>query len=341
MRAPAFWWAREPDFRAAALAPLAALYGAIAARRMAGKGVAVDAPVICIGNFVAGGAGKTPTALAVARVLRQLGERPFFLSRGYGASRAHHTPLRVDFERHDAGQVGDEPLLLGREAPTIVCADRIAGAQACVRAGASVIVMDDGLQNPALLKDLAIAVIDAGAGVGNGLCIPAGPLRAPLEAQFAHIDAVMLIGSQNLGFGLGQAVADEARAHSIPTLTGFLAPDPQQAAYLCDRSVVAFAGIGRPEKFFETLRQTGALLAASHAFADHHVYTKTELEHLRAEARNANALLVTTAKDHVRMGAPSDVQALDLHVLDVALAPDEPGDLEDLLTQGLARARRR
>ena len=143
MRAPDFWWVQEPDFRAAALAPLAALYGAIAARRMAGKGVAVDAPVICIGNFVAGGAGKTPTALAVANVLRQLGERPFFLSRGYGASRPHRTPLRVDIERHDAGQVGDEPLLLAREAPTIVCADRIAGAQACVRAGASVIVMDD------------------------------------------------------------------------------------------------------------------------------------------------------------------------------------------------------
>ena len=114
MRAPDFWWAQEPDFRAAALAPLAALYGAIAARRMAGKGVAVDAPVICIGNFVAGGAGKTPTALAVANVLRQLGERPFFLSRGYGASRPHRTPLRVDIERHDAGQVGDEPLLLAR-----------------------------------------------------------------------------------------------------------------------------------------------------------------------------------------------------------------------------------
>lgn len=336
MRAPDFWWAQEPDFRAAALAPLAALYGAIAARRMAGKGVAVDAPVICIGNFVAGGAGKTPTALAVANVLRQLGERPFFLSRGYGASRPHRTPLRVDIERHDAGQVGDEPLLLAREAPTIVCADRIAGAQACVRAGASVIVMDDGLQNPALLKDLAIAVVDAGAGVGNGLCIPAGPLRAPLKAQFSHIDAVMLIGGQKLGFGAGQAVADKARAHSIPTLTGFLATDPQQAAHLCGRSVVAFAGIGRPEKFFETLRQTGALLVASHAFADHHVYTNAELEFLRAEARSASALLVATAKDYVRMGAPSDV-----HVLDVALAPDEPGDLEDLLAQGLARARRR
>lgn len=339
MRAPDFWWDEKPDFRASALAPLAALYGAVAARRMARRGVAVEAPVVCIGNFVAGGAGKTPTALEAARVLRQLGERPFFLSRGYGARSANRTPLRVDFERHDASEVGDEPLLLARQAPTIVCTDRIAGAQACVRAGASVIVMDDGLQNPALLKDLAIAVIDAGAGVGNGLCIPAGPLRAPLEAQFSHIDAVMLIGGR--GFGPGQVVADQARDHSIPTLTGVLTPDSGQAANLWGRRVVAFAGIGRPEKFFDTLRSAGALLAASHAFADHHAYSKAELERLRAEAKSAGALLVTTAKDHARMTSSGMGSPRDIGVLDVTLVPDEPSDFADLLTQGLARARRR
>lgn len=335
MRAPNFWWDEKPDFRAAALAPLAALYGAIAARRMARRGVAVEAPVICIGNFVAGGAGKTPTALAVAQTLRQLGERPLFLSRGYGARRANRTPLRVDFERHNADEVGDEPLLLARQAPTIVCTDRIAGAQACVRAGASVIVMDDGLQNPSLLKDLAIAVVDAGSGVGNGLCIPAGPLRAPLEAQFSHIDAVMLIGGPS-GYGPGQETAELARDYGIPVLTGALAPDSDQAANLWNRRVIAFAGIGRPEKFFDTLRGVGALLTAAHAFADHHVYSKAELERLRAEASRAGALLVTTAKDHARMRFPRDVSALD-----VALAPDEPDDFADLLVQGLARARRR
>lgn len=340
MRAPDFWWDEKPDFRATALAPLAALYGAIAARRMARRGVAVEAPVICIGNFVAGGAGKTPTALEAARVLRQLGERPFFLSRGYGARSANRTPLRVDFERHDASEVGDEPLLLARQAPTIVCTDRIAGAQACVRAGASVIVMDDGLQNPALLKDLAIAVIDAGAGVGNGLCIPAGPLRAPLEAQFSHIDAVMLIG-QNSSFGPGQDVAESARDHAIPALTGVLAPDPEQAAHFLGRRVVAFAGIGRPEKFFDTLRSAGAVLTASHAFADHHVYSKAELERLRAEAKSTGALLVTTAKDHVRMTPSGMDSPRDISVLDVTLVPDEPSDFADLLVQGLARARRR
>lgn len=334
MRAPDFWWAEKPDFRAAALAPLATLYGAIAARRMARRGMAVEAPVICIGNFVAGGAGKTPTALAVASMLRQLGERPFFLSRGYGARSANRDPLRVDFERHDSAQVGDEPLLLARQAPTIVCTDRIAGAQACVRAGASVIVMDDGLQNPALLKDLAIAVVDAGAGIGNGLCIPAGPLRAPLEAQFSHIDAVMLIGAGR--FGPGREVAERARDHSIPVLTGVLAPDPEEAADFLGRRVVAFAGIGRPEKFFDTLRGIGALLAASHAFADHHVYSEAELEALRKEASGAGALLVTTAKDHARLGFPRDV-----NVLNVTLAPHEPSDFTDLLMQGLARARRR
>ena len=340
MRAPDFWWDQKPDFRATALAPLAALYGAIAARRMARRGVAVDAPVICIGNFVAGGAGKTPTALEAARVLRQLGERPFFLSRGYGARSANRTPLRVDFERHNSTQVGDEPLLLALQAPTIVCTDRIAGAQACVRAGASVIVMDDGLQNPALLKDLAIAVIDAGAGVGNGLCIPAGPLRAPLEAQFSHIDAVLLIG-QNSSFGPGQDVAESARDHAIPALTGVLAPDPEQAADFLGRRVVAFAGIGRPEKFFDTLRSAGAVLTASHAFADHHVYSKTELERLRAEAKSTGALLVTTAKDHARLASSGMGSPRDISVLDVTLVPDEPSDFADLLAQGLARARRR
>lgn len=337
MRAPDFWWDQKPDFRANVLAPLAALYGAIAARRMARRGMAVDAPVICIGNFVAGGAGKTPTALEVARMLRHLGERPFFLSRGYEARSANRNPLRVDFERHVSTQVGDEPLLLARQAPTIVCTDRIAGAQACVRAGASVIVMDDGLQNPALLKDLAIAVIDAGAGVGNGLCIPAGPLRAPLDAQFAHIDAVMLIGARHRsGFGPGQDVAERARNHGVPVLTGALAPDPEEAADFLGRRVVAFAGIGRPEKFFDTLRGIGALMAASHAFADHHVYSEAELEALRKEASGAGALLVTTAKDHARLGFPRDVS-----VLNVTLAPHEPSDFADLLTQGLARARRR
>ena len=331
MRAPAFWSAPRPTPVARLLAPLGALYGALAASRMERRGLAVEAPVVCIGNFTAGGAGKTPTAIAAARALRAMGERPFFLSRGYGARRAHRTPLRVDPARHSAGDVGDEPLLLAREAPTFVCADRPAGALAAVRAGASVIVMDDGLQNPALHKDLAIAVVDAQTGAGNGLCIPAGPLRAPLDAQWRHVDAALLLGeAQEAGLALARA----AQAQGVPVLRGALAPDDAQAHELLGRRVVAFAGIGRPEKFFETLRVAGALIAHTRAFADHHVFTAQELADLRALAAREQAVLATTRKDFVRMGEPKDVA-----VLDVTMQPASPEDFAEVLRQGLARAR--
>jgi tetraacyldisaccharide 4'-kinase len=332
MRAPAFWSAPHPTLVARALAPLGALYGALTAQRMARRGLCVDAPVVCIGNFTAGGAGKTPTAIAAARALRALGERPFFLSRGYGARESVRTPVRVDPARHGASAVGDEPLLLAREAATFVCADRVAGAQAAVRAGASVIVMDDGLQNPSLHKDLAIVVIDAEAGAGNGLCIPAGPLRAPLAAQWAHVDAALIIGAPT--HEAGRALAWEAQARGLPVLRGALAPDETQAHELLGRRVVAFAGIGRPEKFFDTLREAGALIAQTRAFPDHHVFTQSELDDLRARAAAEQASLVTTRKDYVRMGAPGDVA-----VLDVSLSLEAAQDFADLLAQGLARAR--
>jgi tetraacyldisaccharide 4'-kinase len=332
MRAPAFWSAPDPTLAASLLAPLGALYGAVAAQRMGRRGLCVEAPVVCIGNFTAGGAGKTPTAIAAARALRAMGERPFFLSRGYGARASHRTPLRVDLARHGAGETGDEPLLLAREAATFVCADRAAGALAAVRAGASVVVMDDGLQNPALHKDLAIAVVDAQTGVGNGLCIPAGPLRAPLEAQWAHVDAALIIGEET--HEAGRRLAYDAQARGLPVLRALLAPDAAQAHELLGRRVVAFAGIGRPEKFFDTLRAAGALIAQTRAFADHHVFSQDDLAGLRALAAREQAALVTTRKDFVRMGEPADVA-----ILDVALRLRAPQDFADLLAQGLARAR--
>lgn len=332
MRAPNFWWRDEASAASLLLAPLGMGYGALTARRMAQRGVSVGAPVICIGNFVAGGAGKTPTAIAVGKALRRLGERPFFLSRGYGATRPIERPLRVDAPRHQAADVGDEPLLLARAAPTIVCPDRIAGAQAAVRAGATVVVMDDGLQNPGLAKDLAIAVVDGRAGVGNGLCIPAGPLRAPLRAQFRHIDAVVVIG----GGAQGARVAERARAVRLPVLFAHLAPNPVHAQELHERRVFAFAGIGRPAKFFETLREIGANVVGARAFPDHHVYTPAQLASLHRAAADAGAQLVTTDKDLARIGEPTGMRTLG-----VDLAPEDMSDFEDLLRQGLKRARGR
>ena len=332
MRAPAFWWKTAPDARAFLLSPLGAVYGAATARRMARPGTRVGAPVICIGNFVVGGAGKTPTAIALAQALQGLGERPFFLTRGYGARQPVTTPLRVDPRQHDSERVGDEPLLLARAAPTIVSPDRIAGARLAISEGASVLVMDDGLQNPQLHKDFSIAVVDGAAGIGNGLCMPAGPLRAPLAAQLALVDAVIVIGMGAAGDG----VAAAANALGRPAFRAALAPEPEAAAYLRGRGVVAFAGIGRPEKFFDTLREIGVELHATSAFGDHHPYTPGQLSILRELAATLDAQLVTTEKDLVRIGHAPDIAALP-----VRLAMEHADSMSALAMTALAAAAQR
>ena len=189
MREPSFWWG-EASLASALLAPLAAIYGAVAQARLGARGRRAGAPVVCIGNLTVGGAGKTPTALAVAAILAAASERPVFLSRGYGGTLAG--PVRVDPARHGGHDVGDEPLLLARAAPTIVARDRVKGA--AIAAGASVIVMDDGFHNPSLVKDFSLLVVDARRGIGNGRVIPAGPLRAPLDAQLARAHALVVVG---------------------------------------------------------------------------------------------------------------------------------------------------
>ena len=231
MRSPPFWWtATSPT--ATMLAPLGWLYGEIAGRRMARTGARASIPVICVGNLVAGGAGKTPTAIAIADLLRAMGRRPVFLTRGYGGR--IRKPTLVDPLVHGAAETGDEPLLLAAHAPTIVSPDRVAGARLAATQG-DVIVMDDGLQNPSLGKDLRIAVVDAGAGVGNGRCIPAGPLRAPLSVQDKFIDMVLLVGKGGRPAGL-----------SAPVLRARLVPDAAASSRLSGQPVLAFAGIGRP-----------------------------------------------------------------------------------------------
>lgn len=295
MRAPAFWNASRPTLAARVLSPLGALYGAFAAARMRGEGARVGARIVCVGNFTLGGAGKTPAALALAEDLTARGERVVFLSRGYGGSLSGATPVEVDPARHSAREVGDEPLLLARRAPTVICADRLEGARMARRMGASVIVMDDGLQNPALAKDEAVAVVDGAVGLGNGLVFPAGPLRAAMAAQWPLVQRVLIIGPG----AAGEEVAREAAARGKGVARGRLVPDPEAVAALTGRRLLAFAGIGRPEKFFETLHGEGLEVAATRAFPDHHPFSEGDLSALRGAA--AGLTLVTTEKDLARL----------------------------------------
>ena len=293
LEAPSFW-SREGSVLGTALAPLGRLYGRIAEARAARiTPYRSRLPVICVGDFTVGGAGKTPTAIAIAKLLEAGGARPFILTRGYGG--ANKGPLRVS-EGIDATEVGDEPLLLAQAAPTMGAADRVAGAKAIEATDASVIVMDDGFQNPSLAKDLSLIVIDAASGIGNGLIMPAGPLRAPLAAQIAPADALLVIGEGSKAATLAEAFAICGK----PVLAARLVPDCD-TRWLSVLPVIAFAGIGRPEKAFATIRNSGARVIATHAFGDHHRYTEREARKLLDEAEAKKAMLVTTAKDWERL----------------------------------------
>ena len=298
-----FWWYRRTGALAAALAPLGRLYGGMAERRFArGEPYRSRLPVICIGNFTAGGGGKTPTALAVAALLAELGAKPAFLTRGYGG--ASKGPVSVE-TGHGAEEVGDEPLLLAAAAPTMVSADRRAGAKALEATAAGVIVMDDGFQNPSLVKDLSLVVVDASSGLGNGLIMPAGPLRAPLEAQLARADGLVVIGDGGKATPLIAAFAAQGK----PVLKARMAPR-QDKRWLGVLPVIGFAGIARPEKFFATLRDNGARLIDTRSFPDHHRYRERDARRLLDAAKAQNAMLVTTEKDFVRLAEQDQDTAL-------------------------------
>jgi tetraacyldisaccharide 4'-kinase len=299
MRAPAFWW-EKPGAASALLSPLAAIYGAVAARRLAQPGTRADIPVICVGNPTVGGAGKTPTAIAIARLLVTAGEKPMFLTRGYGGRLAG--PVMVD-PAHTAMQVGDEPPLLARVAPTVVAEERVSGARLAADTGASVIVMDDGFQNPSLIKDLSLLVVDA-RGTGNGRVIPAGPLRAPLEPQLDRASALLIAGET------GSAIEAAARARGLPVFHGQLEPEPDAVAALRGRKVLAFAGIGNPEKFFATLAAAGIDAPVRRSFPDHHRYSVAEARALLREAEQGNLELLTTEKDAARLRDDASVTML-------------------------------
>lgn len=294
-----FWWYRKQGVLASLLAPLGRIYGGVVEGRFArATPYRSQLPVICIGNFTAGGGGKTPTAIAVARLLMAQGERPAFLTRGYGGASAG--PILVGQDQK-ANEVGDEPLLLAAVAPTVVSADRVDGAKAIEATDATIIVMDDGFQNPSLDKDLSLVAIDASSGIGNGLIMPAGPLRAPLEAQISRAAALLLIGEG----GSAGALADAFTQQGKPVLKASIAPncDPRWLSIL---PAIGFAGIARPGKFFATLRNNGARLIDTHSFSDHHRYTEREARRLLDEAQEKNAMLVTTEKDWVRLPDEDD-----------------------------------
>lgn len=324
LRPPSFWWHRQVSLTAHLLSPLGAIVGSFAQRRMERDGASASVPVICIGNPVVGGAGKTPTALEMARLLYALGRKPVFLSRGYGG--AEKGPVLVDPGVHTAYEVGDEPLLLARVAPCIVARDRLAGAAFAATHG-DVIVMDDGFQNPSLNKDVSILVVDAEAGVGNGLCLPAGPLRAPLDAQLVRADALVLIGQ-------GSAGEHVARQSDLPVLRASLVSDRQDAERLSGQRVLAFCGIGRPEKFAASLRQVGAEVVQLAEFPDHHVFTPQDQERLTADARRLNAALVTTHKDKARLGESQFSRSVQ--TLSVNLTFEDESAAQALVQKALA-----
>jgi tetraacyldisaccharide 4'-kinase len=255
----------------------------------------------------------------VAELLRQAGKRPFLISRGYGGSL--RGPLRVDPKRHRAREVGDEAFLLARAAPTIVGADRRASAEMARVEGADAIVMDDGFQNPALAKNLSLIVIDGRRGIGNGAVFPAGPLRAPLAAQLDRAHAVLVIGP---GSGVERVVA-QARARALPIFNGRLVPDTDALTVLAGRRVLAYAGIGDPEKIFATLAAAGVDVAARRIFPDHHRYGRGEAFDLVAQAERDGLTLVTTEKDLMRLNGEDDVAALAsrTRALPVKLVVDE------------------
>jgi tetraacyldisaccharide 4'-kinase len=324
MRAPEFW--DEKDYTAklavAALTPLGWAYGATVRWKAArAKPHRAHAKVICVGNLTAGGSGKTPIAIAIARALIARRKRIFILTRGYGGKM--RGPAVVDPAHDTFEETGDEALLLAGAAPVIVSRDRAAGAKLADNERADAIVMDDGHQNFSLAKDISIVVVDAQTGFGNGRILPAGPLRENVAAGLARADAVVLVG------------------RGTPHLHGFSGPVlranlvPVDAPGVAGQKVVAFAGIGRPEKFFATLRSLGAEIAEERAYEDHHAYTAAEFARLRARAKAQNAALVTTEKDFVRL-TPAERE--DVRFIPVRAAFEDPAALDTLLDRALPPA---
>ncbi|MBE7729179.1 tetraacyldisaccharide 4'-kinase [Komagataeibacter sp. FXV3] len=325
MQAPAFWWnaPAHPGWAARLLFPLSWLYASATARRVRHTGWRAPVPVLCCGNIGVGGTGKTPLGLDLAQRAIARGRRPAFLSRGYGGHRPMGT--RVDPDRHTARDTGDEPLLLARVAPCYIGADRAVSARQALRDGADCLLMDDGFQNSTLHQDLALVVVDGAVGFGNGQVLPAGPLREPVHSGLARAGGIVMIGTDRQGVLAGME-------NGPPCFTAMLQQDVGNVPR--DRPLIAFAGIGRPAKFFDGLASMGLSPLRCMAFADHHPYTRTECRDLLALAAQSNACLVTTEKDTVRL--PPDMRA-QVTTASVHLAWDTPAMPERILDLWLGR----
>jgi tetraacyldisaccharide 4'-kinase len=334
MREPAFWH-RPSSWIARCLMPLGAVYGLVAGWRLQREGFDAGIPVLCVGNYHVGGAGKTQTVLALVKILRDLGETPVVLSRGYGGRL--HGPIKVDAGRHASGDVGDEPLMLARTVVVVVARDRIGGVALARSQAATVILMDDGFQNPAIAKNVSLIVIDSDRGLGNGRVLPAGPLRAPLPPQLDRTDALVVVGDG----AAAEAVAAAIAARSRPVLSAHLKPDEASVASLSGKRVLAFAGIGDPARFFRTLRASGVAVVAERAFADHHRFLQSEIEALIAEAKRDALTLVATEKDMARLRTAGGLPdwAREVVPFAVTLEFDDAAGLRRFVSDRLFKAR--
>jgi len=334
--APPFWWTK-PDWRAYALWPVSRLYGLIAGQRMRkGRRAEVSVPVICVGNFTVGGAGKTPTAIAIARAAKARGMKPGFLSRGYGGSLDVTTV--VDPQHHRARAVGDEPLLLAREALTVISRRRVKGARKLVEEGADLIIMDDGFQSAQLVFDYALLVIDTRRGIGNGHLVPSGPVRAPLAEQMRQADALLAIGN---GDAADRLIRQAARAGKAVHEAALKTVGPED---LKDAVVLAWSGIADNEKFFRTVTETGAHLYVTRSFPDHHHLSDDEVAEILDHAEALGYRIVTTAKDSVRLAGGhgrSEELREKSRVVEVEIRFDNPKGPDAIIDAAIASARRR
>jgi tetraacyldisaccharide 4'-kinase len=297
---PSWWYAERVPLAAWALWPVSAVYGGIVERRFkAASPYRSTLPVLCVGNFTMGGAGKTPVALKLASMLREAGRKPGFLTRGYGGDEPG--PHLIHSASDNAYRVGDEPLLLARAAPTVVSRDRAAGAKLLETLDVDVIIMDDGFQNPSLKKDFSVAVVDGGAGIGCGHVFPAGPLRASLAFQLRRADAIVILGPHDRTnvAGLIEQRSQEFRSTPLPVFNARIVP--AVADEVQGRPFLAFCGIGRPAKFFDSLREAGIIVVKSRSFPDHHPYSEADARVLVSDAKALDAGLITTEKDCARL----------------------------------------